>query len=81
MGTLYSFQNTMVFAIVVAVVMVGVFGAGPVFFGDARCSSDPSDASEPNLGSHASSKCDVEEIQATLRAKKLPKELKVRPLD
>lgn len=71
----------MVFTIAVVVVIVGVFGAGPVLLGDERCSSDPSDASEPNLGSHAPSKCDVDEIQATMRAKNLPKELKVRRLN
>lgn len=70
----------MVLIIVVVVVILGAFAGGPVFFGDSTpcgCPSDPSGARDQNVSHIGCSKCDLEEIEATMRAKKLPKELKV----
>eukprot|EP00903_Cladosiphon_okamuranus_P011676 g10982.t1 len=64
----------MVLSIVAAVVVVVLFGAGPVLI-DTGCQRE-SDAREHGVPC-GSPKCDVEQVQAEMRRKKMPKELKV----
>lgn len=66
----------MVLSIVAAVVVVIVFGVGPVLVHDAPCSRDSVDASEQNVPCSCP-KCDIDQVQAAMRRKKIPKELKV----
>lgn len=68
----------MVLSIIAAVLVVGVVSAGPVLINESSCSTgDSGAASEQTVSSRGCTKCDVDRVQALMRSKKLPKELKV----
>lgn len=66
----------MVLSIIAAVVIVIAISAGPVLVNDSSCSRDSTDATEQNVACSCT-KCDIDEVQAAMRRKNMPKELKV----
>ena len=68
----------MVVSVIIAVSVVLLFSAGPTMVdAGSPCLRDSADASDQSISGECT-KCEVERVQAAMRSKPVPKELKVR---